>query len=226
MGMGAAKPGSTLPPQGGKGGVQQPNRPGQVPLQGGKPAAPGTIFNPRNPRNIPMPGGKGGGTIYPKPVPSQGGKGGGIPPQGGKGNMPLPSHYQSPYASYGFDSGLQSYLDQQNYRSATDAGTSFQYDPATQTFTGGTMAGRYNPIPLSVMQQVAGGNRDVLSSYFQPRFQQTQPTTPKPIIPTPITPTAPTPTPTPIVPPPTPTAPPPGSFQAMRAGGLAALRKS
>ena len=35
MGMGAPKPGSTLPPQGGKGGVQQPVQP-QVPAQGGK----------------------------------------------------------------------------------------------------------------------------------------------------------------------------------------------
>jgi hypothetical protein len=35
MGMGAPKQGSTLPPQGGKGGVQQPVRP-QVPAPGGK----------------------------------------------------------------------------------------------------------------------------------------------------------------------------------------------
>jgi hypothetical protein len=125
-------------------------------------------------------------------VPAQGGKGGvqqpvqpTVPAQGGKGNMPLPSHYQSPYANYGFDSGLQSYLDQQNYRSATDAGTSFQYDPATQTFTGGTMAGRYNPIPLSVMQQVAGGNRDVLNPYFQSNFPQQPGQVPAQVLPTP-----------------------------------------
>jgi translation initiation factor IF-2 len=37
MGMGAAKPGSTLPPQGGKSGVQQPIQP-QVPMAGGKAA--------------------------------------------------------------------------------------------------------------------------------------------------------------------------------------------
>ena len=101
-----------------------------------------------------------------------------VPAQGGKGNMPLPSHYQSPYANYGFDPGLQSYLDQQNYRSSKDMGVAFQYDPTNQTFTGGTMAGRYNPIPLNVMQQVAGGNRDVLNPYFQSKFPQ--PTGPMP----------------------------------------------
>jgi hypothetical protein len=109
-------------------------------------------------------------------VPVQGGKGGvqqpTIPAQGGKGNMPLPEGYQSPYANYGFDPGLQSYLDQQNYRSTFDAGVGYQYDPTNQTFTGGTMSGRYNPIPLSVMQQVAGGNRDVLSPYFQSKYPQ------------------------------------------------------
>ena len=94
--------------------------------------------------------------------------------------MPLPEGYQSPYATYGFDPALQSYLDQQNYRSATDAGTSFQYDPATQTFTGGTMSGKYNPIPLNVMQQAAGGNYGSLSPYFQSRFPQ--PTSPVPTV--------------------------------------------
>lgn len=153
--MGAAKPGSTLPPQGGKGGVQQPGvqQPGfpqqsQVPAQGGGLGMGGVA-------------GKGNAPVQPT-----------VPPQGGKGNMPLPANYQSQYGNYGFDSGLQNYLDQQNYRSNMDAGTAFQYDPAAQTFTGGTMAGQYNPIPLSVMQQAAGGNRDVLNPYFQSRFPQ------------------------------------------------------
>jgi hypothetical protein len=92
--------------------------------------------------------------------------------------MPLPSHYQSPYANYGFDPALQSYLDRQNYMSNNDAGVAFQYDPTNQTFTGGTMGGQYNPIPLSVMQQAAGGNRDVMAPYFQSRFPQ--PTGPVP----------------------------------------------
>ena len=34
-----------------------------------------------------------------------------VPAQGGKGNMPLPADYQSRYGNYGFDSGLQNYLD-------------------------------------------------------------------------------------------------------------------
>ena len=85
-----------------------------------------------------------------------------VPPQGGKGNTPLPANYQSQYGNYGFDSGLQNYLDQQNYRSNMDAGTAFKYNPSTQTFTGGTMAGQYNPIPLSAMQQAAGGNKTII----------------------------------------------------------------
>lgn len=105
--------------------------------------------------------------------------------------MTLPDHYQSPYANYGFDPGLQSYLDQQNYRSTFDAGVGYQYDPTNQTFTGGTMSGRYNPIPLSVMQQAAGGNRDVLSPYFQSKYPQQpqQPQMPRQPVPTPGMPT-------------------------------------
>ncbi len=80
--------------------------------------------------------------------------------------------FQSPYANYGFDPGLQSYLDNQYRMSTMDAGVNYQYDPTNQTFTGGTMGGTYNPIPLNVMQQAAGGNRDVLNSYYQPRFPQ------------------------------------------------------
>jgi len=69
-------------------------------------------------------------------------------------------------------------------------------------------------------------------STFQPQPIPTGissiPTTP--VAPTPVAPTAPIPVavaaPTPIVPPAlAPTAPPPGSFQAMRAGGLATLRR-
>jgi hypothetical protein len=171
MGAGARRPGSTVPPQGGKGGVGPTP---QVPPQGGK--TPVTF-----PRGVgdSFPTPPGGG--YP-PVPAQGGKGGvqqpvqpSVPAQGGKGNMPLPADYQSRYGNYGFDSGLQNYLDQQYVGSTRDAGVGYQYDPSTQTFTGGTMGGRYNPIPLSVMQQAAAGNRDVLNPYFQSNFPQ-QPT--------------------------------------------------
>ena len=105
----------------------------------------------------------------------QGGFGQGTPFQ-----RPLPEGYQSPYANYGFDSGFQSYLDNQYLGSMSDAGVNYQYDPINQTFTGGTMAGRYNPIPLNVMQQAAGGNRDVLSPYFQSKYPQ--PTGPAPTV--------------------------------------------
>jgi hypothetical protein len=67
MGMGAAKPGSTLPPQGGKGGVQRPNRPGQpqVPFQGkGQPGQP-QVQPPYTPIGYPP--------VQPQ-VPAQGGK--------------------------------------------------------------------------------------------------------------------------------------------------------
>jgi len=100
MGMGAPKPGSTLPPQGGKGGVQQPGvqQPGfpqqsQVParreglgqmfpnytfpqVQPPPPRSP-SIPTPRPQVQPPMPpqGGKGG--VY-QPMPGQ------VPPQGGK----------------------------------------------------------------------------------------------------------------------------------------------
>jgi hypothetical protein len=108
-------------------------------------------------------------------MPQQPQQPGQVPQQGGDKAPPvmtLPDHYQSPFASYGFDPGLQSYLDQQMYRSYTDGGVGFQYDPTNQTFTGGTMGGRYNPIPLNVMQEAAGGNRDVLNPYYQPKYPQ------------------------------------------------------
>jgi hypothetical protein len=131
--------------------------PGAPPPQGGFPQQPGQTQQP--------------GLVQ----AGKGGFGQGTPFQ-----MPLPEGYQSPYSNYGFDSGLQSYLDNQNLRSMTDAGTSFQYDPTNQTFTGGTMSGRYNPIPLNVMQEASGGNYGSLSPYFQSRYPQ--PTSPVPTV--------------------------------------------
>jgi hypothetical protein len=60
------------------------------------------------------------------------------------------------YGSYGFAPELQNYLAQQAQMATTDAGIAYQYDPATQTFTGqgfGT-----GPITLSMaeMMQRAG----------------------------------------------------------------------
>ena len=167
MGMGAPKPRSTLPPQGGKGGVR-PTQPGVEgkpapqygPGSAGPGAPPSAFLAEKYAEMERMRAGQ----------PQQPGQ---VPAQGGKGNMPLPADYQSRYGNYGFDSGLQNYLDQQYVGSTRDAGVGYQYDPSTQTFTGGTRTGQYNPIPLNVMQQAAGGNREVLSPYFQSRFPQT-----------------------------------------------------
>jgi hypothetical protein len=93
---------------------------------------------------------------------------------------PLPEGYQSPYANYGFDPKLQSYLDNSYLGSMTDAGVGWNYDPTNQTFTGGTMSGQYNPIPLSVMQGASNGTGPGLNSYFQSRFPQ--PTGPAPTV--------------------------------------------
>lgn len=118
MGMGAPKQGSTLPPQGGKGGgrqptvpaqggkggVQQPVRP-QVPAPGGKTAAPGTVFNPNNPNNVPMPGGKAPGAVQPtqpqvqQPYRPIGLPPGQVPAQGGKGGTSNVPGYAQPYVN-------------------------------------------------------------------------------------------------------------------------------
>ena len=78
----APRPGSTLPPQGGKGGGRQPT----VPAQGGK----GTVQQPDQPQ-VPMAGGKAPGVVQPgqspyTPIglpPSQ------VPAQGGKAPIPM-----------------------------------------------------------------------------------------------------------------------------------------
>jgi hypothetical protein len=182
MGAGARRPGSTVPPQGGKGGVQQPVQP-TVPAQGGKGGVGPTPQVPPQGGKTPVTFPRGVGDAFPTPqitgyppVPAQGGKGGvQHPGQVLTPNYTNPDRAPSRYGNYGFDPGLQSYLDNQYSASTMDAGTNYQYDPSTQTFTGSTMSGRYNPIPLSVMQQAAGGNRDVLNPYFQSNYPQ-QPT--------------------------------------------------
>lgn len=162
--------------QGGKGGVQQPGQPPYMPT--GLP--PAQVQPAMQPSAFNGPMGVRGNDQPPMPVmPTQQ-----VPAQGGKGNTPLPAGYQSRYGNYGFDPGLQNYLDQQYFRSTSDAGVNFQYDPTTQTFTGGTMGGQYNPIPLSVMQQVAASNdQSTLSPYFQSRFPQQPAPAVKPGIP-------------------------------------------
>jgi hypothetical protein len=189
-GKGGGRP---MPPQGGKGAVQPQRPPNTYPGMPLTPNPSSPFYFPNGPeasaqalnqgkgQGVPMGGmlGGGGNPMQPQvqqpytpigyPPVQQPGQ---VPAQGGKGNMPLPADYQSRYGNYGFDSGLQNYLDQQYVGSTRDAGVGYQYDPSTQTFTGGTMAGQYNPIPLSVMQQAAAGNRDVLNPYFQSKFPQ------------------------------------------------------
>jgi hypothetical protein len=70
------------------------------------------------------------------------------------------------FNQYGFDSSLLNYLNQQKQGSFIDAGTSYNYDPTTQTFSGGNMMSQYGNIPLSVLQQVAtSGDRNLLQQY-------------------------------------------------------------
>ena len=55
----------------------------------------------------------------------------------------------SGFNKYGFDRNLVDYLNKQKKLSTFDAGISYDYDPATQTFTGGTMAG---PVKKTLQQ--------------------------------------------------------------------------
>ena len=55
----------------------------------------------------------------------------------------------SGFNNYGFDRNLVDYLNKQKKLSTFDAGISYRYDPATQTFTGGTMSG---PIKKTLQQ--------------------------------------------------------------------------
>jgi hypothetical protein len=48
------------------------------------------------------------------------------------------ANYEGEFNSYGFDRPLLDYLNNQQRLSTFDAGISYSYDPATQTFTGGT----------------------------------------------------------------------------------------
>jgi hypothetical protein len=69
------------------------------------------------------------------------------------------------FNQYGFDSNLLNYLNRQKQASFIDAGASYSYDPTNQTFSGGTMVAQYGNIPLSVLQQVASGDRNLLQQY-------------------------------------------------------------
>ena len=162
------------------GPIQQvANTVGQVPQQPGQQPGRPNNFNPRQPGRPQQPGqnplvnySNPGQPMMPQ-MPQQ-------PGQMPIFQRPLPEGFQSPYANYGFDPGLQSYLDNSYLGSMTDGGVNWNYDPTNQTFTGGTMGGSYNPVPLSVMQQSANGTGPGLTSYFQSRFPQ--PTSPMPTV--------------------------------------------
>jgi hypothetical protein len=69
------------------------------------------------------------------------------------------------FNQYGFDSDLLNYLNQQKQGSFSDRGISYKYDPTNQMFSGGTFGAQYGNIPLSVLQQVASGDRNLLQQY-------------------------------------------------------------
>jgi hypothetical protein len=69
------------------------------------------------------------------------------------------------FNQYGFDSDLLNYLNQQMQGSFSDRGISYDYDPTNQMFSGGTFGAQYGNIPLSVLQQVASGDRNLLQQY-------------------------------------------------------------
>jgi hypothetical protein len=64
-------------------------------------------------------------------------------------SLPASPAQDSGFGNYGFDPNLVDYLNNQKRLSTFDAGISYRYDPATQTFTGGTMGG---PIKKTLQQ--------------------------------------------------------------------------
>ena len=65
-----------------------------------------------------------------------------------------PKHYgEGEFNDFGFDRPLLDYLNKQQEMSTYDAGISYQYDPATQTFTGGTRG--YGPIKKTLQEMQA-----------------------------------------------------------------------
>lgn len=63
---------------------------------------------------------------------------------------------QQDFGSYGFDQNVVDYLNKQRQGSATDAGTAYEYDPATQTFKGATMGGPVTKTLDQIKQEAAG----------------------------------------------------------------------
>jgi hypothetical protein len=68
----------------------------------------------------------------------------------------------SGFDNYGFDRNLVDYLNNQKKLSTFDAGISYRYDPATQTFTGGTMGG---PIKKTLQEMQAESQKTPLMHF-------------------------------------------------------------
>ena len=69
----------------------------------------------------------------------------------------------SGFNNYGFNRNLVDYLNNQQKLSTFDAGVSYKYDPATQTFTGGSMGG---PIKKTLQQMQTESQKPPLP-YFK-----------------------------------------------------------
>jgi hypothetical protein len=76
----------------------------------------------------------------------------------------------SDYSQYGFDPTLINYLQEQEAGAVNDAGSSYSYDPATKTFTGYGMGGKFTRT-LADMQQSAqqsspAGQQQMMQDYL------------------------------------------------------------
>jgi len=76
-------------------------------------------------------------------------------------SLPASPAQDSGFNNYGFDRNLVDYLNKQKKLSTFDAGISYRYDPATQTFTGGTMGG---PVKKTLQEMQAESQKTPFAS--------------------------------------------------------------
>jgi hypothetical protein len=92
-----------------------------------------------------------------------------------QGLQQIPSEqFQQPqgqpgFNSYGFDPALVDYLNNQKQMSIYDAGVSYKYDPATQTFTGNTLGG---PVTKTLQEMQAQQQAQVQPPGFAQPYMQ------------------------------------------------------
>lgn len=77
-----------------------------------------------------------------------------------------PAPAMADFNSYGFDRGLVDYLNNQRQMSYLDGGVSYNYDPATRTFTGGAMGG---PVTMTLAQMQAQAQNYRNRPVYNPR---------------------------------------------------------